>query len=263
MGGQESKPQQQTPPPPPAATKSPTPKPSSKSASSPQQQQPVAVKKRQAQNNKANSTDMAILEMKVQRDKLKKTTDKYYNLSEKMKEAAKEAMNQDPVKNKANAIFLIKRSKQYENQIETTAKQLLNLETSINAIEDGVLQVQIMQALEQGAKQLDSINKQLANADEVMENVREAVATQREISEILGAPVGDVDLATDDDELEAELNKIMGVENKKKAATTAASDKTLVDSQVKVPSHEPVKQKQDDDNVQVAEEEEKPARIAA
>lgn len=196
---------------------------------------------------------MAILELKLQRERLKKTTDKYYNLAEKMKNAAVEAMQQDPERNKANAIYLIKRSKQYEQQIQTTANQLLNLETSINAIEDGIMQVQIMQALDSGAKVLDSINQELSKADEVMESVREAVAKQREISEILSAsidPTGCCSVADDEDELEQELNKIMGADVVVAAATKRQKQETelIVDNladQVIVPSHVlPVQQQQ-------------------
>ena len=202
--------------------------------------QPVATKRRVAQNEKANSTDMAILEIKLQRDKLKKTTDKYYNLADKLKQAAKDAMLQDPEKNKANAIYLIKRSKQYEQQIEKTAAQLLNLETSINAIEDGVMQVQVMNALDQGAKQLEKINQELSRADDVMENVREAVATQKEIGDILAAPVGadDADLiAADEDEMEAELEKLMMTKDGKQKQ----NQKNLTEdaNSIKVPTHDP------------------------
>ena len=202
--------------------------------------QPVAAKRRVAQNEKANSTDMAILEIKLQRDKLKKTTDKYYNLADKLKQAAKDAMLQDPEKNKANAIYLIKRSKQYEQQIEKTAAQLLNLETSINAIEDGVLQVQVMNALDQGAKQLEKINQELSRADDVMENVREAVATQKEIGDILAAPVGaDADLiAADEDEMEAELEKLITMTGDGKQKQNQKNLNEDANS-IKVPTHDP------------------------
>jgi charged multivesicular body protein 4 len=245
MGGKESKEQPQPPqqqPKPPANQNNNNQK-QSPSTPTPPPPKPVAVKKRQVQNEKANSTDMAILELKLQREKLKKATEKYCNLSEKMKQAAREAMLQDPERNKANALFLIKRSKLYEHQLESTSAQLLNLETSLNAIEDGVIQVQVMKSLEMGAKALDSINQQLSRADEVMENVREAVAAQREISDILGAPVGDLSDVADEDDLEDELNKIMNpngkakINNKTQQVNNKIDENLLV--QVKVPSHEP------------------------
>lgn len=197
----------------------------------------------------ANPTDAAILEMKVQREKLQKATTKYSNLADRMKAAAIEAMKAPenpahPEKAKANALMLIRRSREYEKQIEQCSNTLLNVETSLSALEDGLIQLQVMKALEGGAKALDRINAQLSRADEVMDHLREALQQSREISDILASPLdsdGALAMVEDDEELEAELMKMMGKTVAKSAAVVAATTTTTTTKtvdQVVVPKHE-------------------------
>jgi hypothetical protein len=201
---------------------------------------PVVVKKR-VPVAAANPTDTAILELKLQRERLQKAQVKYSNLADKLKAAAVEAMKAagtEPEKAKANALLLVKRSRLYEQHIESCSNNLLNVETSLSALEDGLVQAQVMRALEGGARALESINAELARADEVMDTLREAIETSKEIAGILGAPVlGAGDVAADDDELEAELLKMMGAPAAASTATAATPKPKIAVDQVVVPNH--------------------------
>ena len=207
MGPQQSKGASATPP----ATKPTNPQSSpistttaTKPAASPQPPPVVAVRKRQPDRRAASGTDLAILELKLQRERLQKATDKYGLLAERMKAEAVRAMQSGGDASKAVAIALIRRSRAYEGQIESCSKTLFNVETSLNAIEDGALQQQVLRALEGGAAALDQINASLSRAGEVMDRLRDAVEQSREIDDILSSTtMGPASLAEADVDEEA------------------------------------------------------------
>jgi charged multivesicular body protein 4 len=111
-------------------------------------------------------------------------------------------------KNKKGALVCLKTKKMLEKQVETIMGKKLNLETQIMALEEAVMNVEVVDAMREGGtalnKQINHIN--IEDVDEMRDDFAEAQDRNEEINTALADPMGGIDL--DDDDLLAELNEL-------------------------------------------------------
>ncbi|KAI8149080.1 Snf7 family [Fennellomyces sp. T-0311] len=142
--------------------------------------------------NKITSQDRAILDLKLQRDKLKKYQKGINAVLEKEVQAARTALGQG---NKKKALLALKKKKYQEQLLEKTDQQLLNLEELTQSIEYAIVEKEIMEGLKNGNSVLKEIHKEMSleAVEKLMDDTADAIAYQNEIEELLSGKISDED----------------------------------------------------------------------
>ncbi|KAJ3066081.1 Vacuolar protein sorting-associated protein 20 [Podochytrium sp. JEL0797] len=146
--------------------------------------------------------DRAILDLKVQRDKLKKYQKKLALVAQQETQIAKHHLKNN---DKKRALLALKKKKYQEGLMEQTDMQLLNLEQMCETIEFSLIERDMLEGLKQGNAVLNEIHKEM-NVDSVqqlMDDTADAIAYQNEIDEMLGTRLNDADLEDIEEELDA------------------------------------------------------------
>jgi len=138
--------------------------------------------------------DRAILQLKVQRDRLHKYTGSLSLVIAREVAVAKELLRDGK---KATALLALKRKRYQETLLSRTEAQMLNLEELVHSIQFASVQAQVFAALKQGNAVLEALNAQtrLEDVEALMDETREAVAAQQQISEALGAEITPQDVS--------------------------------------------------------------------
>ncbi|KLO09339.1 hypothetical protein SCHPADRAFT_922383 [Schizopora paradoxa] len=128
--------------------------------------------------------DKAILDLKLQRDKVKQYRKKIQIVLDREEEIAKQQLRAGQ---KDRALVTLRQRKYQESLLQKTDTQLENLEQLVSSIEFSRIQVSVLHGLEQGNEVLKQINKEMniERVDKLMDETAEAQAYQREISEML------------------------------------------------------------------------------
>ena len=114
-------------------------------------------------------------------------------------------------KNRKGALAKIKLRKQVEKRLETLESQIFNLEVQIMALDETLMNRNMMDALKVSSQAI-----KVQNPDEMIEEVEDAQAQieeglelQKELNELMGTPLIDYD----EDELEQELLELDMLDN--------------------------------------------------
>ncbi|KAI8367343.1 Snf7-domain-containing protein [Choanephora cucurbitarum] len=190
-----------------------------------------------ASKNKITSQDKAILDLKVQRDKLKRYQKNINKVIEKEIEAAKLALQQD---NKQKALLALKKKKYQVQLLEKTDQQLLNLEELTHSIEYALVEKQVLEGLQKGNDVLKEIHKEtsLEAVEKLMDDTADAIAYQNEIDEMLHGLIS----AEDEEEIERELEALREEEIDAELPEVPANKlpEPVVDHEIpNVPTHVP------------------------
>ncbi|KAL8403602.1 hypothetical protein RB594_008745 [Gaeumannomyces avenae] len=151
--------------------------------------------------SKVTSQDRAILDLKNQRDKLRRYQKRITQLTDKEMEIARRMLAQG---DKKRALLALRRKKYQESMLSKTDAQLDQLEKLVNSVEFALISKDIVFGLEQGTKVLEQIHKEMGGIEHVeklMGDTADAIAYQKEISEMLGGSMSN----QDEDEVEDEL----------------------------------------------------------
>lgn len=134
---------------------------------------------------KITSQDKAILQLKIQRDKLRKTSIKVQTVIKRENEIARQCVRKG---DKRRALLALKKRKYQENLLDTVGKQSDSLETLINTIEFKLIEKDVVYGLQEGNKVLKQLNTELSvdKVDKIMDETAEGVSYQEELSERLG-----------------------------------------------------------------------------
>ncbi|KAG1055360.1 hypothetical protein G6F43_002686 [Rhizopus delemar] len=156
-----------------------------------------------ASKNKITSQDKAILDLKVQRDKLKKYQKNLNVVINKEVEAAKLALNKG---NKQKALLALRKKKYQEQLLEKTEQQLMNLEELTHSIEYALVEKQVLEGLKNGNSVLKEIHKEtsIEAVEKLMDDTADAIAYQNEIDEMLHGLIS----ADDEEEIMKELDEL-------------------------------------------------------
>jgi len=150
-----------------------------------------------------NQHDKAVLDLKVQRDKLKQYQKKCEVVVTKETEMARNLLKEGK---KKQAVLALKKKKYQELLLEKSEKQLANLQEMIDSIEFAQVEQKVFESLKEGNEVLKEIHAQMSidEIDKLMEDTQEAIEYQREIEDALAGHL----TSEDEDDVLAELEAL-------------------------------------------------------
>lgn len=133
---------------------------------------------------KITAQDRAILDLKLQRDKLKQYQKKIQGVLDREHAIAKAHLEAGQ---KERATIALRRRKYQRSLLVKTDSQLENLEQLVSTIEFSLVEVSVLHGLKQGNEVLREIHKELSieNVEKLLDETHEAQQYQREVSEML------------------------------------------------------------------------------
>ncbi|WWC62716.1 uncharacterized protein I303_105313 [Kwoniella dejecticola CBS 10117] len=133
---------------------------------------------------KITAQDRAILDLKLQRDKMKQYQKRLQVVLNREQEIAKEALKTG---NKSRALTALRQKKYQEQLLAKTDAQLMTLQELVSTIEFTQIQNTVMHGLEMGADVLKQLHAEMSleKVEKLMDQTREGVEYQREIDEAL------------------------------------------------------------------------------
>ncbi|ODN81812.1 hypothetical protein L202_02176 [Cryptococcus amylolentus CBS 6039] len=133
---------------------------------------------------KITSQDRAILDLKLQRDKMKQYQKRLQIVLDREQEIAREALKAG---NKTRALTALRQKKYQEQLLAKTDTQLMALQELVATIEFTQIQNTVLHGLEMGANVLKELHKEMSieRVDKLMDQTREGIDYQREIDEAL------------------------------------------------------------------------------
>jgi len=152
---------------------------------------------------KITAQDRAILDLKLQRDKLKQYQKKIQSVLDREHEIAKQQL---AAGHKDRALIALRRRKYQEGLLVKTDGQLENLEQLVSTIEFSLVEVSVLHGLKQGNAVLKEIHKELnvESVERLLEETAEAREYQREIDNILMNSLS----LDEEDAVQAELKEL-------------------------------------------------------
>jgi charged multivesicular body protein 6 len=153
---------------------------------------------------KITTKDKALLELKVQRDKLKQYEKKLQAVIEKELVVAKQQL----AKNNHHAARLALSKKKYQEQLlEKTGNQLMTIEQLCGTIEFALVEQEILQRLEQGNAVLTQIHNEMSleKVEQIMDDTAEAIAYQNELQNLIGGQFTE----EDEEDIMAQLDALV------------------------------------------------------
>jgi charged multivesicular body protein 6 len=171
----------------------------------------------------------AILNLKIQRDRLQKYQKRIAILTAREKDIAKELLAKG---DKQRALLALRRKKYQESLLLKTDAQLAQLESLTHDVEFALVQKSVVFGLQEGTRVLKEIQKEMGGIEHVeklMEDTAEAVQYQNEVSEMLGGLMTNAEEDEVEDELEA-MEREMGVKEPETKLPTAPDGEILPDA---------------------------------
>ncbi|KAN0006668.1 hypothetical protein ACTFIU_003384 [Dictyostelium citrinum] len=158
--------------------------------------------------DKISKTDRAVLNLKIQRDKLKNYQTQLNVIIQREIAIAKECSKAGK---KNQALLALKKKKYQEKMLDESFANLQNIEELIANVEQAEIQVRIFESLKQGNEALKEIQKEMSleDVENLMEETAEAIQYQNDISEALSGKFSkeeEDDLLNELDEMERQLN---------------------------------------------------------
>ncbi|KAI1343953.1 charged multivesicular body protein 6 [Xylariaceae sp. FL0016] len=152
-------------------------------------------------NSRVTAQDKAILDLKLQRDKLHQYQRRITVLTDKETAIARQML---AAGDKPRALLALRRKKYQESLLAKTDAQLAQLEQLTRNVEFALIQKDIVFGLQQGTRVLKDIHAEMGGIEHVeklMGESADAIAYQKEVSEMLGSQMTN----QDEDEVEDEL----------------------------------------------------------
>ncbi|KJZ72002.1 hypothetical protein HIM_08563 [Hirsutella minnesotensis 3608] len=160
--------------------------------------------------SKVTAQDKAILDMKNQRDKLHQYQRRITVLTDKETDIARQLLAKG---DKKGALLALRRKKYQESLLAKTDAQLEQLEKLTSNVEFAQIQKDVVFGLQQGTKVLKEIHAEMGGIEHVeklMGETADAIAYQREVSEMLGGRISNQDEEEVEDELAALQAEVSG-----------------------------------------------------
>ena len=153
-----------------------------------------------AANANVTSHDRAVLELKVQRDKLYAAQKRISSVIEKETSVARALLAKGQ---KERAKLCLQRKRMQEVHLAKVSGMTYNLVVMIEATEFAKVEKEVFATLKLATKALQDLNKHMSVevVDRLMGDAEDALAAQQEVSEALAAQLGDADADASDEEL--------------------------------------------------------------
>ncbi|KAK0291432.1 Vacuolar protein sorting-associated protein 20 [Friedmanniomyces endolithicus] len=162
-------------------------------------------------SNKISAQDRAILDLKLQRDKLRQYALRIQILTSRETEIARECLRQNQ---KPRALLALRRKKYQESLLAKTDQQLAQLEVLTSDVEFALVQKDVLFGLQRGTEVLREIHREMGGLERVemiLGESAEAREYQEEVSEMLGGKMSNQDEDEVEDELEVMQREVSGV----------------------------------------------------
>ncbi|KAG0083299.1 Vacuolar protein sorting-associated protein 20 [Podila epicladia] len=185
---------------------------------------------------KITAHDKAILDLKVQRDRLKQYNKKLENVITKETDNAKKHLAKGE---KQRALLALRRKKFQEGLLEKTNLQMTNLDELTFSIEQALVEKQVFEGLAAGNQVLKELQKEmsLSDVEKLMDETADAIAYQNEIDELLSTRLSEAEV----EDIERELDALVEAEMAAKLpAVPAPSTRELEPSLVEEEQEEQV-----------------------
>ncbi|KAG6841925.1 hypothetical protein C0991_005105 [Blastosporella zonata] len=152
---------------------------------------------------KITAQDRAVLDLKLQRDKLRQYQKKIQVVLDREHAIAKAHL---AVGEKERAAIALRRRKYQQSLLMKTDGQLENLEQLVSTIEFSLVEVSVLHGLKQGNEVLKEIHKEMnvESVEKLLAETQEAREYQREIGEILSNTL----TLDEEDAVQAELRQL-------------------------------------------------------
>ncbi|KAI1330535.1 Snf7-domain-containing protein [Xylariaceae sp. FL0255] len=161
-------------------------------------------------NSRITAQDSAILDLKLQRDKLHQYQRRITILTDKETDIARQML---AAGDKPRALLALRRKKYQESLLAKTDAQLAQLEQLTRNVEFALIQKDVVFGLQQGTKVLKEIHAEMGGIEHVeklMGETADAIAYQQEVSEMLGGRISNQDEDEVEDELQALEREVNG-----------------------------------------------------
>ncbi|KAI0013277.1 charged multivesicular body protein 6 [Xylariaceae sp. FL0662B] len=152
-------------------------------------------------SSRVTAQDKAILDLKLQRDKLHQYQRRITVLTDRETAVARQML---AAGDKRRALLALRRKKYQESLLEKTDLQLAQLEQLTRNVEFALIQKDVVFGLQQGTAVLREIHAEMGGIEHVeklMGETADAIAYQKEVSDMLGGRITN----QDEDEVEDEL----------------------------------------------------------
>ncbi|ANB12426.1 ESCRT-III subunit protein VPS20 [Sugiyamaella lignohabitans] len=162
-------------------------------------------------SSKATAQDRAILDMKIQRDQLRKYQKQITVILNREQEIAKECLRKG---DKRRALLALRKKKYQEQLLIKTDGQLETLEQLTRSIEFALVQKDVLYGLQQGNQVLKTLNQEMSieKVEKIMDESAEGIAYQQEVTDMLSQTITNQDEA----EVQEELDRLEQEELAKK-----------------------------------------------
>ncbi|KAF8924321.1 Snf7-domain-containing protein [Dissophora ornata] len=168
--------------------------------------------------DKITAHDRAVLDLKVQRDKLKQYNKRLDLVIAKELNLAKTHLAKG---DKKRALLALRRKKFQEGLLEKTQLQMSNLDELTFSIEQALVEKQVFEGLTAGNQVLKELHKEmsLSDVEKLMDETAESIAYQNEIDEILSTRLS----VAEEEDIERELDEMAAQEINDKLPNVPAS----------------------------------------
>lgn len=158
--------------------------------------------------SRVTEQDKAVLQLKQQRDKLKQYQRRIEISLNLDRELAKNLLSKGQ---KERAKLLLKKKRYQEQLLIRTEGQLENLERLTHDIEFAQVELQVVEGLKNGSEALKQVNNALniMDIEKIMEDTREGVEKQQEISDLLSGNLTEEDETAVEEEYAALITENM------------------------------------------------------
>lgn len=198
--------------------------------------------------------DVAVLDLKTQRDKLKQARKRAELAIEKETEAAAELARRGQ---RDRALLCLKKKRYQMTLMSQIEGALDNVQSLVDSIEFAQLTAQVVDRLKVGKDALEELNRQVTveDVERIMDDTADAIAYRQEIAQLLGTKLSDEDT----DAAEEELAALLAADAQTaavKAPTTTTKTEELIAKIPEVPQGGQVEVEEEEEA-----EEARPARV--
>lgn len=165
---------------------------------------------------KVDNKDVALLELKVQRDRLKEYQKRSKYVIQRETEVARQLFKAGKRK---QALLALKKKKYQEQLLEKSEALLANVQEMVDSIEFARLEAQVFDGLKLGTRTLQELNREMSleAVERLMDETQEALEYQREIESALASQLRPEDEAA----VEAELEELQREEEQQREVALA------------------------------------------
>ncbi|KAG9390993.1 snf7 family protein [Carpediemonas membranifera] len=174
------------------------------------------------------SVDEAVLEIKIERDKLRMYERRLVEVYNREDQAARELLKRGE---KDRAKLALQRKVYQKKLMEQANGMIDNLNEMVNSMDMAEMQREFAQVMATGKKTLDSILSQcnVEDVERLMEETQESLAYADEVADLLSGTLSTEDFADCDDELDA-IAAELAMEDAEKITPAPVTAKESVES---------------------------------